>query len=106
MQRLMFYASIVSGATAIWLAVEKGIPPVAVTAFSFGFALLHFATTIRFLRIVHSPFRWLILLWSAVVLLIFLVDGYLLLNAWKFRQVNRLTMRWSERRTAPRSLLR
>jgi hypothetical protein len=85
MQRPMFYGSIVSGIIAVVVGVNHQNVPIAVTVIGFGFALLHAVTTAVFLRIAHSPFRWLILLWTIPVLLIALLDIDVLRIAWRFR---------------------
>jgi hypothetical protein len=59
--------------------------PVAFPAISFAFALVHFAATLTFLRIVRSPFRWLILLWTAVIIITAFEDFRMLSIAWEFR---------------------
>ena len=84
MQRLMFYTSILAGLVPV-LCLGKGYTPVALTAVSLGFALLHFAATGVFLWMVQSPYRWFILLWTAVIFLIFLDDSRQLWIAWEFR---------------------
>src|SRR5205807_9415506 len=85
MSRVMFYASIVSGLIAVLLRLDSKEMPVAFPAISFAFALVHFATTLAFLRIVRSPFRWLILLWTAVIVVAAFEDFRMLSIEWEFR---------------------
>jgi hypothetical protein len=79
MERALLYGSLVAGAFAIFFDL---MPPhdLVLVWIALFFASLHFASGGVFLRLVRSHFKWLLLIWSAPILL-FTLDNICLLLA-------------------------